>query len=63
MTHVLDKDVQEQTEKLRKLALNLRKIGRDVLEYPDDSERADDLKVAILEGHHILANINDWLLR
>jgi hypothetical protein len=60
LPHVMEKDVQEQTEKLRRLALNLRKICHDRLEYPGDSERLDDLKDAVLEAHKILSNLIDW---
>jgi len=54
-----DPTIELMISALRKLTRDLSKICRNRIEYPDDSERVDDLKDALLEGHRILSTINE----
>lgn len=50
--------IEQSEARLIALARELSRISVDRVRYPSDSERLDDLRVALLEGHLILAEID-----
>jgi len=50
--------IDARDSRLRSLVRRLKRICVDRIRYPGDSERLDDLRVALLEGHRLLADID-----